>query len=226
MTKEVQLTNRSSVPVRPLKRHRPAAITVLDHRPPALRFSPTAWAKLLYLRDYGPTEVGGFAIAAKEDLLRVEDLQLVEQHCSAVSVAFDNLSVAEFFDRQVDRGLAPQQFARIWVHTHPGSSAEPSSTDEDTFARVFGKADWSLMFILAKHGQTTARLQFSAGPGGQLALPVMVDYSRSFAASDQAAWKQEYLNNVHASAMDRWDAELLADDRWWPETENDWLLRP
>ena len=32
---------------------------------PVLRFSPTAWAKLLFLRDYGETEVGGFGIAAE-----------------------------------------------------------------------------------------------------------------------------------------------------------------
>ncbi len=33
---------------------------------PTLRLSPTAWAKLLFLRDLGETEVGGFGIAAAE----------------------------------------------------------------------------------------------------------------------------------------------------------------
>ena len=33
-----------------------------------LRFSPTAWAKLLYLRDKSPNEVGGFGISAPDDL--------------------------------------------------------------------------------------------------------------------------------------------------------------
>ena len=27
---------------------------------PTLRFTPTAWAKLLFLGDRGPTEIGGF----------------------------------------------------------------------------------------------------------------------------------------------------------------------
>ena len=31
--------------------------------PPSMRFSPTAWAKLLYLRNLGDSEVGGFGIA-------------------------------------------------------------------------------------------------------------------------------------------------------------------
>ncbi len=41
---------------------------------PVLRFTPTAWAKLLYLRDVGPVEVGGFAITPADNLL----LELVD----------------------------------------------------------------------------------------------------------------------------------------------------
>ena len=167
---------------------------------PALRLSPTAWAKLLYLRDRGDTEVGGFGICAADDLLYVEDVQLVEQTCTCVSVAFDDASVADFFDQQVDRGLRPERFARIWVHTHPGMGPQPSGTDEETFQRVFGKADWAVMFILARECQTYARLSFHVGPGGSLVVPVEVDYSRSFAASDQDAWEQEYLANVRVAS--------------------------
>ena len=47
-----------------------------------LRFRPTAWAKLLFLRDYGQTEVGGFGITPADDLLYVEDVRLVKQVCS------------------------------------------------------------------------------------------------------------------------------------------------
>ena len=48
-------------------------------RPSVLRFSPTAWAKLLFLRDAGETEIGGFGISAKDDLLLVEDIEIVAQ---------------------------------------------------------------------------------------------------------------------------------------------------
>ena len=109
---------------------------------PALRFTPTAWAKLLFLRDRGDTEVGGFGITSRE-LLLVEDIQLVKKCCSWESVAFDDDSVADYFDQQVDAGRTPEQFARIWVHTHPGDCARPSLTDEATFDRVFGRANWS-----------------------------------------------------------------------------------
>ena len=63
---------------------------VVDRADPTLRFSPTAWAKLLFLRDYGKTEVGGFGVTPTDDLLYVEDMQLVRQTCSWAHVAFDD----------------------------------------------------------------------------------------------------------------------------------------
>ena len=163
---------------------------------PTLRFNPTAWAKLLFLRDLGDTEVGGFGISAADDLLLIDDVQLVRQVCTIASVAFDDQAVAEFFDQQVDVGRKPQQFGRVWVHTHPGDSPHPSGKDEETFARVFGQADWAVMFILARGGQAYCRLRFNVGPGGEMDLPVCIDYSRPFGGSDHAGWQEEYAANV------------------------------
>lgn len=189
--------NPSSVPTtspRPTRR-------VISHAQPVLRFNPTAWAKLLFLRDMGNTEIGGFAIAHKNDPLLVQDLVTVKQLVSVASVAFDDNAVADFFDRQIDLGLKPQQFMRIWCHSHPGDSAHPSSTDEETFARVFGNSDWAIMFIVSRSSKTYARLRFNTGPGGHLQVPVHVDYSQPFTASDHEAWKQEYEANIHPEIL-------------------------
>jgi len=161
-----------------------------------LRFSPTAWAKLLFLRDYGDTEVGGFGISAPDDLLLIDDIQLVRQTCSWAHVAFEDDAVAEFFDEQVVAGRKPEQFARVWIHTHPGDCPQPSGVDEETFERVFGTADWAVMFILARGGDCYARLRFNSGPGGESDLPVQVDYSRDFHGSDFDAWEIEYMQDV------------------------------
>jgi hypothetical protein len=158
--------------------------------------TPYAWAKLLYLRDAGPTEIGGFGISSASDLLLIENFCLVKQCCSVASVRFDDSSVADFFDEQVDRGLAPERFGRIWVHTHPGNSPLPSNMDEETFARCFGGADWSLMFILACGGRTYARLRFGVGPSACLILPVEIDFGVSMPAIDRTDWEQEYEHNV------------------------------
>ena len=50
-----------------------------DPRPeqPILRFSPTAWAKLLFFRDKGETEIAGFGISALDDLLYVEEFATI-----------------------------------------------------------------------------------------------------------------------------------------------------
>lgn len=178
-----------------------------------MRFSPTAWAKLLLVRDLGDTEVGAFGITAAEDLLYVNDIRLARQVCTDVSVAFDDQAVADFFDQEVDQGHKPEQFARIWVHTHPGYSAEPSSVDEATFRRVFGRTEWAVMAILAREGRTYTRLRFHVGPGGEIELPVQVDYQLPFPGSDPEAWRAEYQATVVAHNR---PAELGFDERFAP----------
>ncbi len=196
------------------------------NKAPALRFSPTAWAKLLYLRDVGDSEIGGFGITAAADLLLVEDIVLVEQTASWISVEFCDQAVADYFDAQVDAGRRPEEFGRIWIHTHPGSSPQPSSTDERTFERVFGGSDWAVMFILARGGQTYCRLRFNVGPEGELAIPVDVDYSSAFSASDHSAWLEEYSACVRipppepkqlkpAPRLAAAAADEPFDDRWY-----------
>ncbi len=150
----------------------------------------------MYLRDLTDNEVGGFGITEADNLLFVTDIVLVKQKVTAVSVSFDDNSVADFFDEQVELGRQPQQFARIWLHTHPGNSPEPSCTDEETFSRVFGSCDWSVMAIVAQGGKTYARLRFSAGPGGGIMIPVSVNYNCDFKAADINDWKAQYQSNV------------------------------
>jgi hypothetical protein len=167
---------------------------------PVLRFSPTAWAKLLYFRDRGDTEIGGFGITAKDDLLLVQDFVTVQQKVGMASVAFEDEAVADFFEGQVDAGRRPEQFARLWLHSHPGDSPQPSSVDEETFHRVFGRCEWAVMFILARGGKSYARLRFNVGPGAQVVVPVEVDYSRTFGPSDHEAWEAEYKSNIKADS--------------------------
>jgi len=163
---------------------------------PTLRFSPSAWAKLLYLRDRGPTEIGGFGITVPGDPLFVTEIHLVQQLCSPVTVAFIDAAVADFFDEQVDLGRRPEEFSRIWLHTHPGGSAQPSRTDEETFLRCFGRTDWAVMFILARGGETYSRLRFNVGPGGSLVVQAQVEFTAPFEGSDQETWEAEYQRSV------------------------------
>jgi proteasome lid subunit RPN8/RPN11 len=164
----------------------------------ALRFSPTAWAKLLYFRDKSDNEVGGLGITEPDDLLFVKEFITVKQEVSCVSVRFDDEAVADFFDMQVDLGRKPEQFARIWLHSHPGDSPSPSGTDEETFQRVFGVCQWAVMFVISRNNNTHTRLSFNVGPGGQVLIPTEVDYTRDFGGSDRELWDTEYAAKVSA----------------------------
>lgn len=140
--------------------------------------------------------MGAFAITAPDDLLLVQDLVMVRQQCTAVTVAFDDNAVADHLDSLVDQGIRPEQGMRVWVHTHPGDCPAPSSTDEDTFSRCFGGTDWTIMFILAKGGESYARIRFRAGPGGAMQLPVDIVFDEPFEASQKKAWQEEYERSV------------------------------
>lgn len=144
------------------------------------------------LRDLGPTEVGGFGIADASDLLSIQDVALVKQQCTETFVAFDDTAVADFFEDQVALGRRPDQVGRIWIHTHPGDSPQPSYVDVETFQRVFGGCDWAVMFIIARSGHTYAELSWRHGGPASIRLDVQVDFSRPFPGSAEPAWKSEY----------------------------------
>ena len=169
--------------------------------PRRLTLAPLAFLKWQYLCHAGPTEAAAFGLSAEHDPLYLDDLLVVRQRVTAVTAAFDDAAVADLFDEMADAGIAPARFARVWLHTHPGRSPEPSRTDEATFARAFGRCDWSVLAVLARSGHGYARLHFAAGPGGSVELPVAVDWAAwPAAAADPArplddiaaGWRREY----------------------------------
>jgi hypothetical protein len=188
-----------------------------------LIFAPLAWLKLQFFLHAGQTEIGGFGISDARDLLYIEEFQTVRQAVSMATVQFDDQAVADHFDRCVDEGIEPQRCGRIWIHTHPGQSPHPSDTDEQTFNRVFGGCDWSVMFIIGRTGRTYARLAFSAGPRGQILLPVSVDWERwpgelSDPHFDLTGlthqWLEEYSSNI---AIPQANELGLMELAWWED---------
>ena len=109
-----------------------------------LKFSDYAWAKLCWMRDAATTEISGFGIASEEDPLYIEDFITVKQECTCVTTDMDDEAVADFFEDMFADGIEPWRCGRVWIHTHPGMSPTPSSTDQETFQRVFGKCDWAV----------------------------------------------------------------------------------
>jgi hypothetical protein len=206
-----QMMNRPAMFVYRVLKKRPYAMSQV------LKFSPLAWHKLQYMCHLGDTEVGGFGISkpvklthgtvVPENYFYIEDFKLVKQRSTYAFVKFTDEGIDEHMTYCVDNEIDLQRGMRIWIHTHPGQSAQPSFTDENTFKDQdsLGQCDWAVMFILSRTNETYARLRFSAGPGGQIMLPVEIDWStvkesiRTF-ANNIDAYDAEYARCVEKSS--------------------------
>lgn len=166
-----------------------------------LSFSPRAWAKLLYMRTKGKTEVGGFGICPyDEHPLYVDNFVLVGQDSGPVSVDHDSKDIIQHAKR-FGKELATHQYMGVWMHTHPGFSANPSGIDIAQCEAFKRDMKYFVMFILgnANSGQddVTCRLFIKTDLGYiEKDIPCRVaweDYLTSLDMDDTYdAWDQEY----------------------------------
>lgn len=162
-----------------------------------LYYTPYAFAKLIYMRDIENAEVGGWGITAEGSPLVVRDFMLCPQEVGSASVDFDDDGLVQFFDKMAHKyKLQPFQFSRIWIHTHPGSSASPSGTDETTFTNALAQSNYAIMAILAKNGNTYARLQLKEPFTIQQEMNTAVHWGATFPQSKKDDWQKEYEENV------------------------------
>jgi proteasome lid subunit RPN8/RPN11 len=161
-----------------------------------LRFTAYAYAKLLWMRDRGNTEVAGYGVTATEDPLLITDFVLVKQECTGASFDFDPEDGADYMDRMLDTGLPPWAYSNILIHTHPGNSPNPSGVDETNFQKAFSHPNWAIMFIIAEGGATYCRLKINVGPGVCRELKVCVDWKHPFSGSNCQEWENEYKLKV------------------------------
>lgn len=161
-----------------------------------LKFSLKAWAKLNYLMLKGDTEVGGFGLLSpRKDALEVIDFILVPQESTSASVTFDDDGYEDYVEEMGGRGLPADRFMRIWIHTHPGSSPSPSSTDEKSWKETFGTMSWAVMFIIARNGgETYTRLRMGTEFAHlQCEIGAEIDWTLEYPENGaQAEWDAEY----------------------------------
>ena len=169
-----------------------------------LRFTPYAYAKILFMRDAGDTEIGGYGISGTDDPMLVTDFCLVKQKCTSISVDLDEEDSINFVERMMDNGIAPWQCQRIWIHTHPGNCPNPSGADEDNFDTNFSLPDCAIFYILANEGKEYVRMRFNVSPGIDVDIRSEVDYSFPFESSNQPEWKKEYEEKVTKEEIKMW----------------------
>lgn len=216
-----------------------------------LHFTPYAWRKLLFFRDCSYNEVGALAVSDKKDPFIIRDLRIPKQAVTPASVDFDMDDVADLYSQLDGEGFSMNEYARIWIHTHPGNSPNPSGTDENTFEANYGKASWAIMFILAKGGKAYARLRLGKPIPIQLQMDVAVHWTCPFEATNEVDWAKTYKEKVSVELPATWvnnlptvsghkkigdsevfresrrpvfpeeELEVINDADWWEDVEND-----
>lgn len=166
-----------------------------------LRISPFAFAKMIFWRDYGETEVAAYATTKTNDPLFITDFRLIKQQCSFVTFDIDTEDLARDMEQTLDDGLCPWQTHNILCHSHPSNSPDPSDIDEKNFAKAFSHPDWAIMLIIAKDNSMYCRLKFNVGPGVEKLLDVEIDFNQNFSASNHSEWEEEYKSKVSQSKL-------------------------
>jgi len=118
-----------------------------------LNIPPHVMTKLHTWRGWGPSEVTGFFVSSKENVLDIIDAELVRAACSSVSVDITSEELLEFYQRMAEKGIYPSQL-RVWWHTHPKMTADPSHIDFDTFDELNQDRALGVMYILGEDHET------------------------------------------------------------------------
>ena len=172
-------------------------------------FTPYSFSKIVYMRDKGATEVGGFCVSLQENPGLVVDFHLVSQLCDSAYCEFTDDGMVEFNDEMAEAGYHPQEYSRMWLHTHPGTSANPSGLDEETFTKQFGGMDWSAMLIVARGGQTYGRIRYAVcnavdsiigSKDRDTTVDLAIDWSTEYTSTEHGQWDDEYDSMVTARA--------------------------
>lgn len=139
-----------------------------------------------------------FGIASTDDPLLIDDLWVPKQKVGPASAELDEDDMALRIS-EMAQSSPMSRFMRVWLHTHPGSSAAPSGTDRESQHKIFGQCEWSVMGILAKEGAFHCELSWW-GPDHRtpmrVQIPHQVDWSARFDGADPDQWSAEYVENV------------------------------
>jgi len=125
-----------------------------------LVMSPLAFLKAQTITFCDHREVSAMAVVAEDDPLYIEDFDVVDQEGNTAYTEMDGQALLCRAEGYNQRGIGYDRTMRVWFHTHPsGCAANPSGTDNNTFAEVFGSAPFAVMLIHSKDGSWGATLR-------------------------------------------------------------------
>lgn len=164
---------------------------------PVLRWTPTAWAQLLFLRDYGPMPLIGCGLTPGDDPLLVEGIRLMPQCRLLQDIDVASVTAGRGGSSRSGERHCPAPPGRIWIQCRPGDAPRPSTPERDAFSRNSAAQDWSVLFCLGQSGACWGELYWRLADEYRLPLRVAVDFAGPFPASDPALWEAEFGCHLH-----------------------------
>ncbi len=158
--------------------------------------------KLKFWIDMSFGEFGGFAVTADpNDRFKITDFIILPQTASGGHADLDNMAIAKYTCKMVKSGLQPNQFSRIWFHTHGGSGyfGPHSSTDDDnTFVRAFGQCDWSVMLIF--NDAYSVYMELQNNKAHNIGWEIGFEFWEKPLSKKHQGWADEFDDNVRHGA--------------------------
>lgn len=165
---------------------------------------PEAYLHWQFLCHNGKTEASAFGISDPNDPLLVHSLYVPKQKCNPVFTSIDDDSRFDMVEWAEENGIRIDQINRIWLHTHPEMSADPSRVDEETFQKL-ANCDYAVMGILSRTNDVYARIQHkSSKTDYQIPIEVLwkeFPSSLENLAGKTVEWKKNYDENITEMAM-------------------------
>ena len=177
----------------------------------AYKFSPTAYAKVVWLLRNVKDETAAMGIVDPNNKWRIIDIEIVEQESSACEVELLNLP--DFALEMEQRGYDMEQCMRVWIHTHPGASCTPSNTDETTFDNLLSAYPYFGMIIFGRELDAYAKVGYRVGPPCNVEVKVKVDWDTNFVNVDFDQFKKDVEAKVKKKSYDY--------KKWWSKDDED-----
>jgi len=118
--------------------------TLADYEP-RLKFSPSAWTKLVLYTTLCPHEIGGFGMLVQDGADYIlDDLLLVEQDVNALATHFHGQSVSLLLADLVEQDRDPAAL-QLWWHSHAREAPFWSGEDEKTISMFRNEGMLSLV---------------------------------------------------------------------------------
>lgn len=184
-----------------------------------IQFTPYAYSKMMYYLHKNNNEVSMFGISKKENPSLVIDVSLIKQEVGEVTTDMDDEALADYVEDMVCKGYEPCEVLRIWIHSHPNFSTQPSNTDKETFSRAFKNASWKVMIIISKKYETYCLLRQSGTVcQTDVECEVTVNWNEGYGKDHNKVWDKEWNECVHVKPCFNYGYDDLNNKSKQPKT--------